>query len=388
MQLKNKSGITMIVLVITIVIILILTSAIVASIMISTQNVDLSTFANNISQIQNSIRSMYLLENHLPIINNAPKITRENILNLVPNEKRGALNTELEKNGETDKTYFYQIDLDKAGVDKTRIGSGKNGSDDIYVVSMNSLKVYFLKGVKYKEKFHFSLDTDIVNAVNLPDYTQDESTITMSTFDAVTIMKQSHASSSSLGIKIIANMDYRESLKLSYPGISEKNLLLKEGQTVIEVNTLSDFNSYLESELTQNEMQVFQNLKDENRYLMIIKYDNHGRKVGSHKIELENYDNQAPTVTLEAIQKYDSFNMLSGTAKDNHQVAQVRYVFLNTLSQTNNIHVDEAYMKNHANMISLSDDGKFSIKVPKDVITMKVAVTDKAGNMTIKDVTI
>ena len=321
-------------------------------------------------------------------IKRVPFFLRENILNLVPNEKRGALNTELEKNGETDKTYFYQIDLDKAGVDKTRIGSGKNGSDDIYVVSMNSLKVYFLKGVKYKEKFHFSLDTDIVNAVNLPDYTQDESTITMSTFDAVTIMKQSHASSSSLGIKIIANMDYRESLKLSYPGISEKNLLLKEGQTVIEVNTLSDFNSYLESELTQNEMQVFQNLKDENRYLMIIKYDNHGRKVGSHKIELENYDNQAPTVTLEAIQKYDSFNMLSGTAKDNHQVAQVRYVFLNTLSQTNNIHVDEAYMKNHANMISLSDDGKFSIKVPKDVITMKVAVTDKAGNMTIKDVTI
>lgn len=372
MKLREKKGVTLLLLVITIIVIVIIAGAVISGIIVTTENANLSNFANNISQIQDSARSMYILENKLPISNSAEKLTREDLLELIDVGNQNAFFDELNDNGEGKNAYFYQIDLNKVGADKTLIGTGKDGEDDIYVISLNSLKVYYLRGVEYDNNTYFSINSKLSNIVKLPVVEQDSSEVLVKTFQAVTVTKSNKGYDKDLGIKIIANMELGEKLKISYKGISEKTLLLPEGQTTIEVNNLSDLNSYIDEKFSDNEINIFNNLRGEDRVITLTKYYNN-ENIGNTKIDISNYDNVAPTFQISETKEYGEFFIVNGVATDNlgitnSGIAHVKYEF-------------EGADGKNLKTITVDENGEFSFKVPKEVLEVKITVVDKVGNL-------
>ncbi len=373
MKLREKKGVTLLLLVITIIVIVIIAGAVISGIIVTTENANLSNFANNISQIQDSARSMYILENKLPISNSAEKLTREDLLELIDVGNQNAFFDELNDNGEGKNAYFYQIDLNKVGADKTLIGTGKDGEDDIYVISLNSLKVYYLRGVEYDNNTYFSINSKLSNIVKLPVVEQDSSEVLVKTFQAVTVTKSNKGYDKDLGIKIIANMELGEKLKISYKGISEKTLLLPEGQTTIEVNNLSDLNSYIDEKFSDNEINIFNNLRGDDRVITLTKYYNN-ENIGNTKIDISNYDNVAPTFQISETKEYGEFFIVNGVATDNlgianSGIAHVKYEFEGTDG------------KNDLKTITVDENGEFSFKVSKEVVEVKITVVDKVGNL-------
>lgn len=388
MRLKQNSGISLIVLIVTITLILILSGAIILSINVSVQNANLSRFANDLANLQDSVKSMYILDNRLPIVDGEQLLTKEDILNLVADKNKEAFQLEIKNNGESENVTFSKISLEKAGADMIQVGSGKNGKDDIYVVSNNSLKVYYLKGQLYRKKMYFSLNSDIASIVKLDSSNnKDLSTTSVNTFSGITVLKSNSGYSNSLGIKIIANINEGETLKIDYNGIIEKNLILAEGRTTLLINNITDFNNYLQNDLDTEEIQAFNNLVGSSRFINLIKYKS-GNAIGSYKIDVSDYDNIAPSINIDSIQKHEQFYIISGTTSDDVGIAtsgveQIRYEYMENIE---NEIIDESYMKNKAKSIKTDEDGKFSIKIPIHIKTLKIASIDKVGNITIKDV--
>ncbi len=387
MKLKQNLGISLIVLIVTIALILILSGAIILSINVSVQNANLSRFANDLANLQDSVKSMYILDNVLPVVNSEEVLTKEDVLNLVSAKNKEAFELEITNNGESENVTFNQISLEKAGADMIQVGSGKNGQDDIYVVSNNSLKVYYLKGQLYRKKMYFSLNSDIASIVKLDNNNKDLSTTSVNTFSGITVSKSTSGYSNSLGLKIIANISEGETLKIGYTGIIEKNLILAEGRTTLLINSITDFNNYLQNDLSLEEIQAFNNLVGSSRCINLTKYKS-GNIIGSYKIDISDYDNISPSISIDSIQRHDNFCIINGTTDDNmgiatSGVAQIRYEYLDNME---NETVDESYMKSKAKSIKTDENGNFSLKVPISINTLKIASVDKVGNITIKDV--
>lgn len=371
MRLKEKKGVTMLVLILTIILIVIISGAVISNLNVTTENANLSNFANNISQIQDKARSMYILENKLPVSNVAEKLTREDLLELVETENQNAFFDELNENGEGKNARFYKVDLDKVGVDKTIIGSEKDGEDDIYVISINSLKVYYLRGVEYDNNMYFSINSKISKIVDLPIAQQDSSEVTVKTFQAVTVTRKNKGYTKDLEMKIIANIELGEKLKISYKGITEKTLLLPEGQTIIDVNKLEDLNVYLNESFSTTELNAFNNLRNNDRVITLTKYYNN-ENVGSVEIDISNYDNAAPIIEKISSSSYTDFNLVTFNASDNggianSKIAYVKYYLGGNESDLKSVKVDE--------------NGNFSIKIPVDT-EYKIIATDNVGNTT------
>lgn len=285
MELKQKRGISLIILVISIIIMIILSGTIITSINISTENASFSVFANDLAQLQESAKAMYIMEERLPVIDNAVKISRTDILDLVDITNKTLFEEELNLNKESENTFFYQLDLVKAGAGNVDNGTGIKGTDDIYVISVNSLKVYYLKGVKYDGNTYFSINSKMTNIITLPENLEDESEV---------------------------------SISVSEPEIDNND--------------------------TNN--------------------------------------NVAPTIEIISTQEYSEFSVINGRATGDS--IQIKYDYKNYNGIVNNL--DEQYMKNSAKSTSVEKDGTFSLKIPKGVNVLTIAVLDKLGNIVMIDV--
>lgn len=63
----------------------------------------------------------------------------------------------------SNKITLYEINNDLIGINNLKYGDLTSGANDLYVVSKESGKVYYAKGLKIGSKVYFSLTTDIAN---------------------------------------------------------------------------------------------------------------------------------------------------------------------------------------------------------------------------------
>lgn len=68
-----------------------------------------------------------------------------------------------------DNEVFYEIDLSKLEDLNIELGRKQNGDDDFYIINEKSFTVYYLKGVKYKDKDFYTRDLDY-EKVNIEEY--------------------------------------------------------------------------------------------------------------------------------------------------------------------------------------------------------------------------
>ena len=389
----KKNGIALLYLIIVIILMLILAGTVVVNMNTSSDSTRLSTFANNITQIQEAVRAEYILDGTIPQKADTTVLSKDDVITRVYVDNREAFREELLLNNESSNVEFLELDLGKLGITKEKYGFGERGTDDVYVVTTDTLRVYYLYGTEYNDERYFSLNTKIASILNLPATTEDESKTSSNSYSGVFISRNNAPYTNSMGVRITANMSDIETLKISFEGSDEKIFTTADGRNVFEFNNFYELNNLnvLNSKFSDTDINTFNSLPQESKKIQITKYNNESI-VATHEIDLSNYDAVPPQILDTTVTKYDSMSIIQGSLSDDFSgIAQVRYEYINKLDKTTPyypdvINIDDAYMAKKAKSTEITSDNKFSIKVPNDVGEVLIAAIDKAGNIVTKKI--
>ena len=154
----KKSGISLIVLVITIVVSAMLLSLAVIALDSNAKNASLSGFLEDLKQIED-LASASLIEGMSD--NFSSVLTKDEVKALLDDTKVKEFEDELSLNSDDNENKFYKVNLSKLGIKKSNKGNMEHGEDDIYVLASNSLHAYYLKGITIKKQTYFSISKKI-----------------------------------------------------------------------------------------------------------------------------------------------------------------------------------------------------------------------------------
>lgn len=406
---SSKSGISLVVLLITIIVALILLSASTVKILDASENATISSFAEELRNLEESAKEYYLQNNTMPIID---EIAKDTLLNLSGSVNKEELKKEIENNFDNNEnTKFYKLDLSKLNVATTSRGVMKKGNErDIYVIAYPSFRIYYLDGVEAKNEIYFSLSSKMsaINIVNANLQNSDIDNANISVSSGITGKKDTEDMTSNIGITISTYIeDYTtEKLYVSLLGDDKFTPLSvkKNGFFSVKINSVDEI--YTDDE----DINKFNALSKDQKYMQVKKEKN-GIKISEEKIELSNYDNSRPYIVEGSVnlKKNSSTNTLyfdvsdvpiiNGiTAQDAviSKVKEVRYEYLTKYNESNGIEENyysdysdfsDAYMKSDSKKASISSSGTVKINLPKDITKIKIIVLDNASNYTVYEQT-
>lgn len=157
MKNNKKSGISLIILITMIVIALVLLTLSVIAVGSTVQNSSISAFGNDLKEVEDACGARYI-ENGLSSFD---VIDKDDILKLVGDKNKEEFKKELELNGDNLGKQFLIVDLEKIGVNKSTRGNYKNGENDVYVLTPDTLHAYYLKGITVKGITYFSITSKV-----------------------------------------------------------------------------------------------------------------------------------------------------------------------------------------------------------------------------------
>lgn len=165
---KAKNGMTIISLMSAVTIILILLATVTVSGIDTAHNAKKIAFGSEIKMIQGAVDSYYTKNNAIfPVKDNAYNLdissaSSKNIKIFQDNEGEG-------------KTSFivYEIDCNLININNLIYGNKKE-ENDMYVLSRNSGKVYYLKGIKIGNETYYTVTDDIENLLS---YNNEKNTV-------------------------------------------------------------------------------------------------------------------------------------------------------------------------------------------------------------------
>ncbi len=157
---KGKKGITLVTLIITITILGILVTVGIVGTSQSMYKSKILSFESELKEIEelcqtaiklNKLES-YLDKNEVDISALKSKIAEKDL---------PFLEEEFIENNENNDSKFRKIDVTKIGANETSKGNQKQGANDAFYISMNTNKVYYLRGMKVKGITYFSLTSKL-----------------------------------------------------------------------------------------------------------------------------------------------------------------------------------------------------------------------------------
>ncbi len=143
-KVNDEKGITMVVLVITVLLLVIVTATLATSAHESIQLSHLTKLDNDIETLNNRIASYYVAHEELPVYGDP--MTQEEVREYV---------TDLSIN---DGDTYYIIDLGE--LENTTLNYGKgylSRTTDSYIINEETHIIYYLKGVFYGDKMHYTV---------------------------------------------------------------------------------------------------------------------------------------------------------------------------------------------------------------------------------------
>lgn len=153
-----KKGISLMVLVVTIIILSILAGIVVFS---AKDAIDISketNFKMNISKIQDAAVEYYVTRGELPVKKNTVALTKAQLLTKA-NLSIAALDTlsqSITSNGDNN-SKFYVLDIQKLNVSKAVYDITKKS--EVLYINDEGTHVYYITGFRVGEEIHFTLDT-------------------------------------------------------------------------------------------------------------------------------------------------------------------------------------------------------------------------------------
>jgi Tfp pilus assembly protein PilE len=379
---KNK-GISLLVLVITIAVSLILLSTVVISTASAIDNATVVAFAKDLKTVSDAVENYYITNSTIPKIDATNLMSSSQVKGLVDTNKLNTFQTEIDLNLDTSCEEFYQVDLNKLNVNKTPYGSKLNGNNDVFVVSVPNLNIYYLKGINAKGTSYFSLSSKLIGVTNLAKESTDTSTTEVISSAGISVTKI-NGFTNKMGINVKTNLASGEVLKINPFGV-DVTLSSTVGVNDISFNKLSDLTGIF----TVTDDTNFNNLAKENKIINILKYSN-GNLLGSVRIDLGNYDVVTPDIVTasEVRTSYPTMNTIKFDLLDNVSgIKEVRYEYLTKYNSVgvetsyyeNVSDFDTTYMKTKAKLANVVNNST-TINAPKSIKSLKVMVLDKAGN--------
>lgn len=355
---KKKYGFSMVALAATVTIMLILTTAITIGGVNTSNNAKKIAFATELKTLQEAVDE-YVNEN-----NGSYPIGNSVVVDIT------SLSTENKQqfNKETDgynsgKVLLYDIDYEKINVKSLKYGDESNGANDIYVVSNTSGVVYYAKGLKIGNNTYYTLndelttllnenaDKNLVNTAsvivfqpNTTEWTKDEIEVTVKVPKTFTVSK------------------------IESGGV---NIPLTSSETL--------YNNYV--------------VKKASNYQINVTYTPKGGSVTTATYEVKNFDNTAPTFTI------DKDNQIKNNSTNSNQIGYVK--ILNKKDDVSGIKVvkyenDSLYTVDNITNGTITKDevkehfqknGKVLttdiVPIEKNVGKITVYMEDKAGNASI-----
>ena len=350
-----------------------------------------TSFAEELKTIEDETSVYYLQNDEYPAKKNeagddfitySPKEINELIND---GNKFNKLTEEMKSNGEGEITsevetkVVYALDLDKLPLDKKTRGI-KKSDDDIYVVSANTNKVYYLKGVKTGGETYFSL-SKLIKYVGQVS-TASEVEVVVTEVGSLTVKRLKKTWTSKMGITLnVSDTTGDISAKLIAEGneISSSNFTLQSSYTINELGDIpgASFGNVSDFYSSKNKSIVFKKGTDE------------------LEVDLSNYDIQAPTYddpNTWNITQTNEDNVISFNVKDDISgVKEIRYAYLTKYTGNgdgcsieyyyNGVEsLDASFIKARGKKATISKDGDAVLKVPRDIEGIQLVVIDKAGN--------
>lgn len=155
---NKKRGISMILFVISIAMVLVLVTAVTTSYNVIINSARMREFGSEINMIQKAVDEYKFLNEKYP-----EKGEYTLYLDLVSPSSRIS---QFETSG--DRVEMYIIDLKKLGIEKIDRGSSNDfDSLDVYAVSKENGKVYYLAGVKIDRTWYYTLTDDLKEKLDI-----------------------------------------------------------------------------------------------------------------------------------------------------------------------------------------------------------------------------
>ena len=380
---NKKSGVTMVIIVATVIIAILILSVSVVSINNATKNAAITSFTEEIVNIENEISKYYLLTGELPTLDNI-KYNESEVSNISSNPEEFI--EEIHTNNESENTYFVKVDLSKLNFEKSTRGLQKNGENDIYVVSYPELNVYYLTGVEIENTSYFSL-AKLNKNINVQNGGESENITSLYSGDLY-VKKTNNNWSNKFNIEISTFISEGQNLVVNIPQADgnkiSSNLTVENNKTnFIKLNNL------IEAGFSQAQASSFNELAQENKKVTIIKQSNEG-VLGQVEVDLSNYDYTIPTYSTQITKESQSqYNKIKFDVSDTLSgIDKVKYEYYKKLDdgidaiyyQDENIYEEQYILKSGKTAEII--DGEVNIKIPKNVTAIKYVISDKSGNTT------
>lgn len=391
-NLYSKKGISLIVLLLTIIVSIILISTITISVASAIDNTKITAFAKDLTQIKESTESYYMTNGQMPAVNGSVIMTKDDLATLV--QDADILNQELTENNDTD-AQFYTIDFTKINVTAASTGTKELDDNDIYVVAFPSMHVYYLYGLDVKNTVYYTLTADFTSLIDTNNNAINDPVTSVSETSGIKVT-QINGWTNKMGVNIETEMATGEQLYMSVSGGPMKLITTTVGNNIFGFNLLSSIVNDTETmkvpTLTIAEANyIEQGTKPINeRYVDIFKYKD-GVQTDKLRIDLSNFSNKAPAILSVANTSSLDKNSLSiSIDKSESGIKEVRYEYLTKYTDnatvvnyfSNITDFDNTYMQSKAKLATINNNSIATISAPKEVQSIKVAVIDKAGNIT------
>ena len=185
MSIERKFGISLASVLIATVIIMIFATTITISVNGVMQNANKMSFANEINSIQMSVDSYYIANKEYPVTNENILIDVSTISNIEDFKEENIIE---------EKIILSKIDYEKINFITLKYGNNSS-ENDIYAISQDTGKVYYVGGFKVGNNIYFTLTDELKNIItsknndekNMPiifskseeSYTNKEITVTV-----------------------------------------------------------------------------------------------------------------------------------------------------------------------------------------------------------------
>jgi competence protein ComGC len=348
-----KKGITLLALVATIVIISILLTTVTVSGIATMNNAKKMTFAAEVSLLQESVDSYSAKNNGEYPISDSIQLDLTGVTTDSKTQFAGEVIT-------GDKIVVYAIDYKLLGITSLKNGLSANGPEDIYVVSKDTKRVYYAKGIPVGSKTYYTLTDDLKSLINYR--TPGSNPITKN--GIVFVPSDINWTKTIVTVQVKIPKDYLS------------KTVTVNGANVSLTTTDSDYDIYNVLGLASN-------------YVVVANYAVDATSVvTSSKYEVTNFDNTSPTITLDkanqqllksdiSAENYAYFKIL--TKIDNMSgIKTVKY----ENERINDTEI-ESYFKSNGKTVY-----KDIITIDKNVKDITVYIEDKAGNWTADFVTV
>lgn len=330
-----KKGVSLISLIVSIIIITIILGIIAVTSFDSIDVVTINEFALEIYDIQTAVDEYKERNEKYPVGD-----TYVLSMSKIPSNSKAQFTDEQIT---SEAINFKKVDLSLLGINNNKLGLGKE--DDIYVLSEQTGKVYYIQGVEFEELTHYTITDKILEILGITSGNKPSFGIKME--DVIFELSTEEYTKEPITVKVKIPID------AEFTAISTQNFISvvdvgTEGQEKVkEVNTTDSKtgNYYIKVNYTYQGVSKF------------VQYD------------VVNYDDEQPKLTVSETLK-DDLNIIKITAQDTKSgVGEIKYA--------KDIITDKTYFDNQG--IKL-EGGELRVDLSTPYT---ICVKDKVGNSTI-----